>query len=178
MKDKFISSNTQYKQDNLFILLCAIFIANVIIAEIIGVKIFSLEILLNISPVQIDFFETHTLDFNLTAGALIWPIVFLTTDIINEYFGKKGVKKVSLLSAGLMVYIFIAIWIASSLPPAQLWIDLYQEDSQGNFLNINEAFKLIFRQGLGIIIGSLTAFFAWTACGCDYFSLFKKTDRQ
>jgi uncharacterized integral membrane protein (TIGR00697 family) len=85
---------------------------------------------------------------------LIWPFVFVTTDIINEYFGKEGVRKISLLTAGFIAFAFLIIATATVLPPAPFWVDLYKP--QG--LDINEAFSTIFRQGLGIIFGSLTAF--------------------
>lgn len=153
-----INNSFQRKKTNLFIVLSAIFLTNVIIAEIIGVKIFSLEATMGFQPAQIKLFGDFVLDFNLTAGAVIWPVVFITTDVINEYFGKKGVRKISFLSAFLISYIFIIIFLVTKLIPASFWLDLNNQDSEGNPFNINYAFQTIFRQGLGIIIGSLTAF--------------------
>lgn len=153
------SSNTfQQKKTNLFIVLSAIFLTNAIIAEIIGVKIFSLEATMGFEPAQIKLLGDFVLDFNLTAGAVIWPVVFITTDVINEYFGKKGVRKISFLSAFLIAYIFVIIFLVTKLVPASFWLDLNSKDSEGNPFNINYAFQTIFRQGLGIIIGSLIAF--------------------
>jgi len=146
------------KKTNLFIALSAIFLTNAILAEIIGVKIFSLEATLGMAPAQIRLFGNFVLDFNLTAGAVIWPFVFITTDVINEYFGKKGVRKISLLTALLIAYIFFVIYFVTKLSPAAFWMELNSTDSDGNPFNINYGFGVIFRQGLGIIIGSLTAF--------------------
>ena len=154
MKSKEI---LQRKKTNLFIILCAIFLTNAIIAEIIGVKIFSVESTLGFEPAQLNLFG-FILDFNLTAGAVIWPVVFITTDVINEYFGKKGVRKISFITAFLIAYIFVVIYLVTKLVPASFWIDLNSTDADGNSFNINYAFQTIFRQGLGIIIGSLTAF--------------------
>jgi hypothetical protein len=95
-------NSTQKKKTNLFVILCAIFLTNAILAEIIGVKIFSVESTLGFDPAQIKLFGGFVLDFNLTAGAVIWPVVFVTTDVINEYFGKRGVKKISFLTAFLI----------------------------------------------------------------------------
>lgn len=153
-----IKSASSKKKTNLFILLSAIFIANAIIAEIIGVKIFSMESTLGLEPAQLELFGGFVLDFDLTAGVVIWPVVFITTDVINEYFGKKGVRKISFLTAFLIAYIFIIIYLVTTLVPASFWLDLNATDSEGNAFNIDYAFKTIFRQGLGIIIGSLTAF--------------------
>jgi len=152
------NTSTQKKKTNLFIILCAIFLTNAIIAEIIGVKIFSVESSMGFEPVQLRLFGGFILDFNLTAGAVIWPIVFVTTDVINEYFGKKGVRKISFITAFLIAYIFVVIYLVTKLVPAQFWLDLNNADNNGNDFNIDYAFKTIFRQGLGIIIGSLTAF--------------------
>lgn len=146
------------RKTNLFIILGSIFLTNAILAEIIGVKIFSAEKTLGFDPVNWTFFGEYVLDFNLTAGAVIWPVVFITTDIINEYFGKKGVKKISFLTAGLIAYAFIVISLVTVLTPADFWLDVNATTPNGENFNISYAFNTIFRQGLGIIIGSLTAF--------------------
>lgn len=145
------------KKQMLFIVLAAIFLSNAILAEMIGVKIFSAESTLGLAPANINLLG-FTLDFNLTAGAVIWPVVFITTDIINEYFGRKGVRRISFLAAGCIAYAFLAIYIVTLLPPAQFWLDINGADHQGRAFDINYAFKTIFSQGLGIIVGSLTAF--------------------
>lgn len=145
------------KKQNLYIILCAIFITNAVLAELIGIKIFSLEETLGFEPANIKILG-YTLDFNLTAGVLIWPVVFITTDIINEYFGKPGVKRISFLTAGMIVYVFLVITLVTNVSPAQFWLDVNASDDAGNPFNINYAFNTVYTQGLGIIIGSLIAF--------------------
>lgn len=146
------------RKTNLFIVLGGIFLTNAILAEIIGVKIFSGEKTLGFQPVEWTFFGEFVLDFNLTAGAIIWPVVFITTDIINEYFGKKGVRRISFLTAGLIAYVFLVIMIVTRLVPADFWLQVNSETPSGDGFDINYAFNTIFRQGGGIIVGSLTAF--------------------
>lgn len=148
----------QSKKQTLFIVLSGVFLTNAILAEIIGVKIFSAETLLGVPPARLHLFGDFVLDFNLTAGAVIWPVVFITTDIINEYFGKKGVRKISYLTVLLIAYAFVVIYLVTKLPPAGFWLDVNSQDADGNPFNINNAFAVIFRQGLGIIIGSIVAF--------------------
>ncbi|MFD2247256.1 queuosine precursor transporter [Pontibacter ruber] len=145
------------KRTNLFLILSGIFISNALLAELIGVKIFSGEALLGLPGAQIGIMG-EKYDFNLTAGVIIWPVVFVTTDIINEYFGKSGVKKVSILTVMLILYTFLIITIVTVLPPAAFWLELNKQDPQGNPFNIDFAFNSIYRQGLGIIIGSVVAF--------------------
>ncbi|MFT6865670.1 MAG: putative integral membrane protein (TIGR00697 family) [Cyclobacteriaceae bacterium] len=146
------------KKHNLFIALAAIFLTNAILAEMIGVKIFSAESTFNLPPANIPLFGGSVLSFNLTAGVIIWPVVFLTTDIINEYYGKKGVRKLSYIAAGCIAYAFIVIYIITLLPPAKFWTEINGTDPDGNYFNMNFAFNKIFSQGLGIIVGSLVAF--------------------
>jgi len=145
------------KKNRLFIILCGIFITNALLAEMIGVKIFSFEKTIGLDPANIDILG-FAMSFNLTAGVVIWPIVFITTDLINEYFGKPGVKRISYLTAGLIAYAFIVIFLTMLLAPADFWIDTNSTDPDGNSFNISYAFNKIFGQGQRIIIGSLTAF--------------------
>jgi uncharacterized integral membrane protein (TIGR00697 family) len=153
-----MNESPQSRKTNLFVILGAIFLTNAILAEIIGVKIFSGERTLGLDPVQWTFFGEFVLDFNLTAGAVIWPVVFITTDLINEYFGKKGVRKISFLTAALITYVFVVISLVTALAPADFWLEVNASMPDGSSFDINYAFNTIFRQGLGIIFGSLTAF--------------------
>ena len=152
-----MSITHEQKRTRLFIVLSGIFLTNALVAEMIGVKIFSLERTFGLDPAQINVFG-NVMDFNLTAGAVIWPVVFITSDLINEYFGRPGVKRISYLTAGLIAYAFFVIFVTIRLTPAQFWLEGYGKDSAGNYFDMNFAFNTIFGQGQRIIIGSLTAF--------------------
>jgi uncharacterized integral membrane protein (TIGR00697 family) len=143
------------KRNRLFVILAGIFITNALLAEMIGVKIFSAEGTFGFNPANLNILG-FTMAFNLTAGAVIWPVVFITTDLINEYFGKPGVKRISYFTAGLIAYAFVVIFITIRLAPADFWIN--STDVAGNSINMDSAFNKIFGQGQRIIIGSLTAF--------------------
>lgn len=152
-----MSLELERKRHNLFLVLAGIFITNALLAEMIGVKIFSGEGTLGLSPAHLNIFG-FSMDFNLTAGAVIWPVVFVTTDLINEYFGKPGVKHVSYLTAILIAYAFLIIFMTIRLPPADWWMDANAQDPDGNVFNIDFAFRKLFGQGQRIIVGSLSAF--------------------
>ncbi|GMU85252.1 MAG: membrane protein [Ignavibacteriales bacterium] len=143
------------KSTRLFYLLGAFFVANALLAEFIGVKIFSLEKTLGITPFSFSFFGVDDLAFNLTAGVLLWPVVFIMTDIINEYFGKKGVRLMSYTAAVLISYAYVMVYFSISIHPADFWVGT----GEGKGVpDMNSAFSAIFGQGLWIIIGSLIAF--------------------
>lgn len=147
----------EQKKHRLFLALAGIFLTNALMAEVIGVKIFSGEATLGLEPAHLQILG-FTMDFNLTAGAVIWPVVFITSDLINEYFGKPGVKRISYLAAILIAYSFVVIFLTMKLPPAGWWLDSNNQDAQGNYFNMDFAFNKILGQGQRIIIGSLTAF--------------------
>jgi queuosine precursor transporter len=139
------------KSTKLFLILSGFFIANAMIAEFIGVKIFSLEDTVGIKRLELPLFGSN-FSFHLTAGVLLWPVVFIMTDIINEYYGSKGVKFLSYLTVTLIAYSFLMFSGAIGLKPSEYF-------TIGNDIdNANNAFKGIFGQGLWIIIGSMVAF--------------------
>ena len=141
------------KANRLFIILAGFFITNALLAEIIGTKIFSLEKTLGIDPVNLRFFGEN-FSFNLTAGVLLWPVVFIMTDIINEYYGPKGVRFLSFLAIGLITFGFIIFLGAIHLAPADFWA----RDNYAGVPDSNAAFSGIFGQSQAIIIASLVAF--------------------
>ncbi|UOQ99465.1 queuosine precursor transporter [Hymenobacter sp. 5317J-9] len=150
-----------HKKQQLYLVLSGIFIVNALLAEIIGVKIFSLLPLMG-------------RDDNLTAGVLIWPVVFVTTDIINEYFGKAGVLRVSYLTMALILFAFGVIYLTTKLPPAAFWLDVNKTDNLGRPFNIDFAYQSIFRQGLGIITGSIVAFAVGQVLDATIFAAIRK----
>ena len=161
------------KKTTLFIILGSIFLTNAVLAELIGVKIFSLEKLMGVEPAQLNIFDSFY-DFNLTTGVILWPVVFITTDIINEYFGKDGVKKISYLTASMIVYMFVIITVATILPPAKFWLDLNSTGQNGATFDIDFAFTKIYSQGLGIIVASLIAFLVGQILDVTVFQFIRK----
>lgn len=136
------------------------FIANALLAEFIGIKIFSLEKLLGLRPLSMTLFGVEDLGFNLTAGVLIWPVVFVMTDIINEYYGKRGVRFLSWLAVILIIYAFLIAFVAIKTPPNDWWQSLsgVRDNPSESLPDMNLAYSRIFGQGLWIIIGSVVAF--------------------
>ncbi|RTY84119.1 VUT family protein [Flavobacterium sp. LS1P28] len=132
------------KKELVFVILAGIFITNAVIAELIGGK------LIQIGP------------FVMSIGILPWPIVFLTTDLINEYFGEKGVKKLSLITAGLIAYSFLVLLFAINIPAAK-----------GISPVNDEQFFAVFGQSMWIIVGSIIAFLVSQLIDVTVFWFFK-----
>ena len=132
------------KKELVFVILAGIFITNAVVAELIGGK------LIQIGP------------FVMSIGILPWPIVFLTTDLINEYFGEKGVKKLSIITACLIAYAFIILLLAITIPAAKGISPV--NDSQ---------FYAVFGQSMWIIAGSIIAFLISQLIDVTVFWFFK-----
>ncbi len=139
----------------LFIFFTAFFVANALIAECIGGKLFSLERLFGQHPFSFSLLGQKGLSFDLTCGVLLWPLEFVMTDIVNEYYGPKAVRRISYIAVGLISYAFLMFYAAIHIPPADFWI---HSKADSNVPNMQDAFNGIFGQGMWIIVGSLTAF--------------------
>jgi uncharacterized integral membrane protein (TIGR00697 family) len=142
------------RSTHLFTVLSAFLVCNALIAEFVGVKIFALEPTLGL----------HTFDWNLfgqsgslsfTSGVLLWPFVFLMTDVINEYFGTRGVRFISWLTVGIIIYGFLAAYLTIGLVPAAWWVGV---NAERGVPDMQAAFSNIFGQGMWTIAGSITAF--------------------
>ncbi|MBU3680644.1 MAG: queuosine precursor transporter [Flavobacterium sp.] len=140
----------QSKKDIVYVVLAGIFITNAVVAELIGGK------LIHIGP------------YVMSVGVLPWPVVFITTDLINDYFGVKGVKKLSLLTAALITYCFVILYFALKIPAVQ-----------GADLVTDAQFNAVFGQSMWIIVGSITAFMASQLIDVTIFHFFKnKTGKK
>jgi queuosine precursor transporter len=132
------------KKEFIFVILSGIFITNAVVAELIGGK------LIQIGP------------FVMSIGILPWPIVFLTTDLINEYFGEKGVRKLSFITAGLIAYAFIVLFLAIMIPAAK------------GISPVNDGqFQAVFGQSMWIIVASIIAFLVSQLIDVTVFHFFK-----
>jgi uncharacterized integral membrane protein (TIGR00697 family) len=159
------------KPTKLFLGFTAFFCCNALIAEAIGTKLFSLEKLFGLHPVNFTMFGQSGLSFTLTCGVLLWPLEFVITDIINEFYGPKAVRRISLTAVILIAYAFLIYFLAIAIPPADVWL---ASSSKQGVANIQDAFSAIFGQGMKIIIGSLVAFLVSQVVDVTVFHQIKK----
>lgn len=143
------------KPTRLFILLGSFFVANALIAEVTGVKVFSLEDTLGIHKASINMLGEKGLSFSLTVGVIPWPVIFVMTDIINEYYGVRGVRFLSLITVALIAFAFLIFYLGIHTAPDTGW--RYRNLSPG-VTDQQAAYVQVLGQGMNIIIGSITAF--------------------
>jgi queuosine precursor transporter len=116
------------RKNTLFLLLAGFFITNAIMGEMTGGKIIQLG------------------PFALSMGIVPWPVVFLSTDLINEYYGRDTVRRLTFLTSGLIIYAFILLYLGMSVKAA-------------SFSPVDDSsFTRVFGQSMWIIVGSLAAF--------------------
>jgi len=133
------------RKDLVFLVLAGFFITNAIVAEIIGGKV-------------VEFFGL----FKQSVGIILWPLVFILTDLINEHYGKQGVRKLTYITVGLISYMFFVITVSIKIPPIT-----------GS--PVDEAsFRTVFGQGQWIIIGSVVAFLISQLVDVYVFWIFRK----
>jgi len=120
--------NLNNRKDLVFLILAGLFVSNAILGEILGGKLIEAG------------------GYIMSLGVIPWPIVFLTTDLINEYYGRSGVRRLTLLTVGLILYAFVVIFIAMAIPASS--ISPVKD----------EAFNAVLGQSQWIIAGSVTAF--------------------
>jgi uncharacterized integral membrane protein (TIGR00697 family) len=155
----------------LFISIAAFFVANALIAECIGGKIFSLEKIFGLSPANFTIFGQSGLSFNLTCGVLLWPLEFIITDIVNEYYGPKAVRRISFTAVALIAYAFVMFYMAIKIPAADFWMG---SKTDSGLPNMQTAFSGVFGQGMWIILGSLVAFLVSQIVDVTVFHRIKK----
>jgi hypothetical protein len=126
------------RKDAVFTVLGGFFLTNALLAEMIGGKIIDVG-----DPSwRLGFLGP----FQMSVGIIPWPIVFVATDLINEYFGKRGVRRLTFLTAALIAYGYCILGVTMLFPSAE--ISPVDSDS----------YDTVFGQTQSIIIGSLTAF--------------------
>lgn len=151
------------RKDIVLGILGAFFLTNAIIAELIGGKVIyvgSPDWTLAIGD------PSWGLVFGppaISVGIIPWPVVFVTTDIINEYFGRRGVRRLTFLAVGMISYVFVLLFVTRQFPAAE------------GLTGIDDAsYDRVFGQGQWIIVGSLIAFLIAQLVDVVIFHLLRK----
>ena len=126
----------------LFVFLAGLFITNAITAELISNKLIEI-------PISFAFGNGQLGPFVTIVGVIPWPVVFLLTDVLNEFYGAKAVRRLSWITAILIAYCFIIVSIALALPAKEI---------PGSSLATDAEFSKVFGQAQLVIVGSIAAF--------------------
>ncbi|MFM7730835.1 MAG: queuosine precursor transporter [Flavobacteriales bacterium] len=141
----------------LFIILAGFFITNAVTAELISSKLIDIPLSFGLGDWKLGPFVT-------IVGVLPWPIVFLVTDLINEFYGPKAIKRLSWITSGLIAYCFMIVFIAMSIPANTSISPNTATDAE---------FNKVFGQGIWVIAGSISAFLVSQMIDATLFSWIK-----
>jgi queuosine precursor transporter len=127
------------KRHKLFLVLTAVFVTCFVVGDIIGGKL--------IGGGKVFGFETLT-----TVGMLPFPVTFLLTDLLNEFYGKRAARFVTLVGFAMGAMSFAIIYVAAKIPIAEL-------ARTPGWDGVTEAsFNNVFLGSLRMIIASLSAY--------------------
>ena len=147
----------------LFVFLAGLFITNAVTAELISNKLIEI-------PMKFNFLGSEFGPFVTIVGILPWPVVFLLTDLLNEFYGFNAVRKLSWITAILIAYCFLIVGLSIEIPAVNI---------PGSNLSDDIAYRKVFGQAQMVIIGSICAFLVSQLLDASLFSWikFKTGDR-
>lgn len=126
----------------LLLLSAAIFLTALVVGEATGSKFFTLLKL----PFAITIFGVRFTEVIMTAGVIAFPVTFIFTDLLNDLYGKRVIRFVTLVGMAMIIFQFIILQISIKAPTASI--------SPVSAAAFNQVFGAAGR----IIFGSLTAY--------------------
>jgi len=120
----------------------------------------SFVLISNIIAYKIAEYNLGFISFFASAAALVFPVTFLLTDIVNEKFGRKETQKMIFIAFLTQIAVMFFIWLAIFLTPAPFWPD-------------QEIFKKIIGFAPRIMLASWIAFLISENTDAYIFSWFK-----
>lgn len=121
------------KKNDLYVILCGIFCASLIISNILAFKTFQF------------------LGFTLPTAVIIFPIVYIVNDVLAEVYGFKNTQRVIMLGFAMNVVAVIAYNVAIALPSAEFFIH------QNAFeLVLSNSIRILIASLLAYLVGSIT----------------------
>ena len=142
------------KRHKLFLVLAALFITCFVVGDIIGGKLVS--------------WTMFGFSFTTTVGMVPFPVTFLLTDVINEFYGQRAARFITLVGFGMGVLSFAIIYLSASIPFAEF---THAADWTGV---TEQTFNNVFLSSLRMIIASLCAFLISQFVDIAVFQLLKR----
>ena len=142
------SERDERRREVLLLTLLSLFVGFFVTAEILGSKLWKFT-LFGLSPASLGLSEDPY--FVATAGIFAFPLTFILTDIINEYFGRRIVRVFTWLAIAVNV-VLQPIVIGATQAPTVVFTNVYSEATA------HEAYVIAFGQTPTIVAASLVAF--------------------
>lgn len=137
---------------HVYLWLTALSVAALIIADITGVKLFSFALPFSLPLVGKDLVHS--------CGMLTFPITFLLTDLVNEYYGRRAARRIVYISFAMGAVVWIVVRLTLAMPR----LDAPYNVQPGAFEGVFNASQLMYVASLmAYLSGSLAdiAVFGW-----------------
>lgn len=138
----------------LYVWLTAVFVTALVMANVLGVKLFRFELPLGSATIPVEH----------TVGMLAFPITFLLTDLLNEYYGKRAARRTTYVAFTMAFLAFLLIGVARGVP--------IKEGIPGT-ANAT-SFENIFGSASLMYLASLVAFLLGSLLDIAIFGMFKR----
>lgn len=144
----------------LYVWLAAAMTASLLVADVLGVKVFDVHLF---SPALVEGFPILDGHLAHTCGMLTFPLTFLITDLVNDYYGKKAARRLTWMALAMGFLAFLVINAALAMPrlPAD-W-------------NVTDlAFEGVFGSARWMYLASLAAYAVGQMVDITVFGVFKR----
>ncbi len=146
-----------------YLWMSAVFVSSLLIADVLGVKLFRIPLGFSF---RLPFAERSIEAVEHTCGMLTFPVTFLLTDLVNEYYGKRAARRLTYIGLAMGLFVFLVINVAQAMP--------YLE---APFNVSKQSFDSIFGSAKVMYIASLCAYLAGQMCDIFLFGAFKRWTR-
>ena len=136
------------RREILLLTLLTLFIGFFVTAELLGAKLFHFT-LFGLSPASLGLGKDEV--FVATTGILAFPLTFILTDVINEFFGKRIVRQFTFLALGVNAILQLVVQAAIRVPASSITEGVSAEQVQS-------AYSLALGQTWSIVVASMIAF--------------------
>ncbi len=130
------------RPQKLLLVSSAVFFTALVVAEATGSKFFTLIRL----PFAVTILGMSFTEVVMTAGVLSFPITFIFTDLLNDLYGKRVIRFITLVGMVMILFEYLILQAAIRVPAAPI------SPVSG------EAFQQVFGSAGRIIFGSLAAY--------------------
>ena len=163
------ASHLHARRERVFLVLAGIFLGTLAMLNILGISRF-------IKLLELETSGGAPLVFAIAVGVLPYPITFLCTDFISEFYGRKRANFVVFVGLLLNVWVVLIIWLGGALPGFES-IDpatgAIVRDAAGRLPVFFEIRALTF----GAVTASMIAYMAAQFCDVWVFHFWKRVTR-
>src|SRR5690349_89069 len=136
------------RRELLLLSLLTLFIGFFVTAELLGAKLFHFT-LFGLSPKSLGLGDSA--EFVATTGILAFPLTFVLTDVINEFYGKRYVRQFTFLALAVNAILQIVVQAAIRVPATSFTPGVSADQVQS-------AYRLALGQTWSIVVASMIAF--------------------